>query len=381
MRHEPVTEGGSLWTWRRKAHVAHPERSRHLESEGHVRICMLTDYFLPHIGGGVEGVVYELSTGLARLGHEVLVVTLNTDGAAGRERIAGVTVVRAPAIQLSRVTGMQVAVAPIAPITAARAIRDFRPDLIHTHSRFFFLSAVAPALKALQQVPLVTTLHVAEIARLAGWSRLAVSAYEKTVARFLLANSDQITVVSDAVLRYATRVLHVDVGTMTVIPNGVDLDRFYPAEDRSNDESGKIVVFVGRLIFNKGPQYLLSAAPRVLERHPDARFVFVGDGPMADELRATTHATGLDGAVEFTGVTDDVPRVLRRADVVVRPSLSEGMPLTVLEAMACGLPVVASTVGGNPEIVRDGITGFLVPPGESAILADRIGDLLDDPPR
>ena len=83
--------------------------------------------------------------------------------------------------------------------------------------------------------------------------------------------------------------------------------------------------------------------------------------------------------VEFIGTTDDVPRILGEADILVRPSLSEGMPLTVLEAMACGLPVVASTVGGNGEAVQDGVTGYLVPPADTRALADRISELLDDP--
>jgi glycosyltransferase involved in cell wall biosynthesis len=340
---------------------------------------MLTDYFYPHVGGGVERVVYELSTRLIRDGHEVLVVTLNTDAAPRRERVEGIAVVRAPGIQLSRLTGMQVAISPFAPITAIQAIRTFRPDVLHAHSPFFFLSAIAPVLKALQGVPLITTLHVAEIEHLRGWTRIATTVYEATVARFLIAHSDQVTAVSEAAQRHAALGLHVDAHRITLIANGVDTERFRRAPASSHDQPSQRVVCVGRLIFNKGPQYLLAAAPSVLARHPATQFVFVGDGPMMGELRSTATEMGIRGSMQFTGSTDDVPGVLRDADILVRPSLSEGLPLTVLEAMSCGLPVVASAVGGTPEIVRDGVTGFLVPPGDSDVLAERINDLLGDP--
>ena len=340
---------------------------------------MLTDYFLPHIGGGVERVVYELSTRLIARGHAVMVVTLNTAHAPDHERLDGIEIVRAPAIQLSRLTGMQVSVAPIAPITALRAIRRFKPDVLHAHSSFFFLSAIAPLLKAIDRVPLVTTLHVAEMAHLSGWPRRATSVYEATVARVLVARSDEVTVVSEAVRAHALETLHADARKITLIPNGVDAVRFRPHEGRRVGGAGKNVVSVGRLIFNKGPQFLLEAAPAILMRHPDARFVFAGDGPMRDELEAAARRLHIDRMVEFIGTTDDVPRILGEADILVRPSLSEGMPLTVLEAMACGLPVVASTVGGNGEAVQDGVTGYLVPPADTRALADRISELLDDP--
>jgi len=130
---------------------------------------------------------------------------------------------------------------------------------------------------------------------------------------------------------------------------------------------------------NKGPDVLLQSAPRVLERHPEARFSFVGEGPMAGRLAKQTRALGIEQAVRFEGLRHDVDELMRQASLFVRPSYLEGMPLTVLEAMASGLPVVATPVGGTPEIVSDEDTGYLVSVGDRDALAGAISSLLDDP--
>ena len=133
--------------------------------------------------------------------------------------------------------------------------------------------------------------------------------------------------------------------------------------------------FVGRLIANKGPQYLIEAAPALLTTCPHAEIVIVGDGPMKPALEARAQTLGIQDKVTFLGARRDVADVLRGCDVFVRPSLMEGMPLTVLEAMACGVPVIATPVGGTPEVVEHEYTGLLVPPtdvGELGIALIRL---------
>jgi glycosyltransferase involved in cell wall biosynthesis len=131
-------------------------------------------------------------------------------------------------------------------------------------------------------------------------------------------------------------------------------------------------VFVGRLSPEKDVATLLRATAIVVRREPSFRLLIAGDGPCAAELRDLAGALGVRGRVEFLGEVRDVPGLLRRAGVFVLPSLSEGLALTVLEAMACGLPVVATKVGGTSEAVLEGETGLLVPAGDPRALADAL---------
>jgi glycosyltransferase involved in cell wall biosynthesis len=157
-----------------------------------------------------------------------------------------------------------------------------------------------------------------------------------------------------------------------VVPLGIDLGRFLAVE--RNAEAGPVVGTVARLAEQKGLRYLLEAVPLVRDRHPDVRFVLVGDG----EERAALERLA-DGNVTFAGHQDDVPRVLAGFDVFAFPSLFEGLCLAVIEAQAAGVPVVATPVGGIRETVRDGETGLLCRPRDARSLADGIVRLLDDP--
>jgi glycosyltransferase involved in cell wall biosynthesis len=143
----------------------------------------------------------------------------------------------------------------------------------------------------------------------------------------------------------------------------------------------RVVLTVGRLAEQKGHRSLCRAVPAILERVPNARFLWAGDGPLEGELRALACRLGVDETVRFLGRRDDVPDLLGAADLFVLPSLFEGLPLAVLEAMAAGLPVVATRAGGTAEVVDDGVTGHLVPAGDVAALADAVADLLRHPAR
>jgi glycosyltransferase involved in cell wall biosynthesis len=155
-----------------------------------------------------------------------------------------------------------------------------------------------------------------------------------------------------------------------VIPLGIELGRFgYPRPHR-----GRVIGNVARLVEQKDQRVLVDAAPAILERFPDARFVIVGDGPLRGELER--RAAGLP--FEFTGERDDVPALLAGFDVFAFPSLFEGLCLAVIEAQAAGVPVVATPVGGIRETVVDGETGLLVPRQDPPALAAAVCRLLED---
>ena len=160
-----------------------------------------------------------------------------------------------------------------------------------------------------------------------------------------------------------------------VIPNGLDAAHVVARTPRARLRN---LVMVANLRAEKGHDVLIDAAVDVLRQFPDARFNLVGAGPELDRLRAYAATRGVAHAVTFAGHCDDVPARLGEADVFVLPSRSEAFPNAVLEAMAAGLPIVASATGGILELISDGQTGLLAPPGDPAALAERLCRVLAD---
>jgi glycosyltransferase involved in cell wall biosynthesis len=171
---------------------------------------------------------------------------------------------------------------------------------------------------------------------------------------------------------------------------GIPLEDFVPSEgsviERKQQDLGirpeePVVACVGRLDTQKGQKYLISAADKVTEEIPEAVFLLVGDGPDRTKLEQQRETLGLTESVIFTGHREDVPDLLAMSDVVALPSLWEGGPITLFEAMSMGKPVVGTPVGLMPEVIEEGHTGHLVPSQEVIILAERLMDLLKNPGR
>jgi len=163
-----------------------------------------------------------------------------------------------------------------------------------------------------------------------------------------------------------------------VIPNGVTAERFSPV---TGVRPVRTIVTVANLRPEKAHEILFEAAARLASSHPELSFVIAGDGPRASELRALADRLGIGRRVEFLGHVEDVPALLRRADAFVLPSRSEAFPNAAIEAMAAGLPVIASATGGLLDLIDHGRTGLLVPPGDPAALAGAIASLVADPAR
>jgi glycosyltransferase involved in cell wall biosynthesis len=145
------------------------------------------------------------------------------------------------------------------------------------------------------------------------------------------------------------------------------------------DQNVAVIGFVGWLLPIKGPDYLLKAMDDVWRGHPEASLVLVGKGDLDVDLRAEAQRKTTNGKVKFLGWREDIDEIMPLLDMLVLPSLNEGMGRVLVEAMAAGKPVVASRVGGIPDLVRHGETGYLVPPADEKALADGIKKLLDDP--
>jgi glycosyltransferase involved in cell wall biosynthesis len=250
-----------------------------------------------------------------------------------------------------------------------RLMRRLRPDIVHANSSKAGLLGRCAA--ALAGVPVrIFTAH--------GWAFNAYSGAASALFRWadrLMAPLTTVTVcVSENDRREGVKARTCRPASTVVISSAVDPGA---PPRRSGDRGVPRLVMVGRLAPPKDPVTLIRALA-TLPGTPFAALV-VGDGPDRAEVEAEVRAAGLDGAVELAGERRDVPELLADADVLVLASRSEGAPLSILEAMAAGLPVVASAVGGVPELVDDGTTGLLVPPGDPAALADALRRVLTDP--
>lgn len=211
------------------------------------------------------------------------------------------------------------------------------------------------------------------------------NAYKPAVARFLDRWTRATVANSEAVKAYLVR-KGLPAGKVRVIYNGVDLARFdlLATPETTKQDLGipphhAMVLLLTRLEPPKAPEVFLKAASRLAPHWPAVSFVVVGGGSLEQPLAHQARALGLEGRVVFTGPRRDVARILAACDVSVLCSLKEGMSNTVMESMAVGKPVVATPVGGNPELIEDGQSGYLIPVNDDAAVARRLEDLLGDP--
>ncbi len=230
-----------------------------------------------------------------------------------------------------------------------------------------------------QRIPVVA------VAR--GWTaeNFKVRLYER-LDRFHLRCMDQVVCVSEA---QAARVRRAGVRTdrIRVIYNAIDPTRFHEPDARYRAKllryfrqpRSYVIGAAGRLSPEKGFEMLVRATERVLHEQPCAGFVLFGDGPQRASLQKQINAAGLGQSFLMPGFRADLDRFLPHFDLFVLPSYTEGMPNVVLEAFAAGVPVVATAVGGTPEIIEDGVSGYLVPSGDDEMMAERICQALADP--
>jgi glycosyltransferase involved in cell wall biosynthesis len=269
--------------------------------------------------------------------------------------------------------------------------RQARIVHFHLHTPFSCTAAIALARRAGVSRIITTEHYIAQLSFLRRRRRGALIAAlrEARIAGALAAKrwslhlvDDVVTLSGDNRSDYESFAGPRQRPRVHVIHNGIDLTRFDAhAGERSEqplrtDKRHPLVVTVAGLNNQKGHIHLIRAIPRVLQKVASARFLFAGEGHLRDHLEATAGALGLRDVVTFAGDRSDIPALLASSDLFVLPSLFEGMPMSVLEAMAAGKAVVATDVGGTRDLVVPGETGLLVPPGDSDSLAHAIVELL-----
>jgi glycosyltransferase involved in cell wall biosynthesis len=256
-----------------------------------------------------------------------------------------------------------------------RYVKNNRINIIHSHnykSNFYSLLATA-----LQNVKRITTCH--------NWLSVnpKMKIYER-IDKSLLHKFHKIIAVSDA-LKEEIINSGLPVEKVLVINNGVDLTRFNSPDNSDSirkklgfDSKDKIIGTIGRLVPDKGNIFLLQAIKGLLDTFPNLKCLIVGDGKEKDNLQFQVGMLGLKGRVVFAGIRADIPQILNLIDIFVMPSLKEGMPMALLEAMAAKKAIIATKVGDIPKIIEDRVTGLLVEPGNVNSISNSIKMLLQD---
>lgn len=256
-----------------------------------------------------------------------------------------------------------------------RIIATVRPDVIHTHG--YKTNILGFLMARLFKIPNIATVH--------GWlhTNRKITQLFNRLNLCLLRRFDQVIAVSEQIENVLLRrgVPASRLVTLRNVPAAKKQHHFDKAaflEKYSLLPEARCVGFVGRLEPVKGADVFIAAAPIVLESCPDAQFLIAGEGSELIRLKATVEKLGLGRQVKFLGFLASPGAFFQVLDLYVLPSRDEGIPLSLLEAMSVGVPVVASSVGGVPEVIKDGMNGILVPPGQSRSLAEAICRSLND---
>lgn len=339
-----------------------------------MKIIQVAPYFHPHIGG-VESHVLEISLEFLRRGHDVSIYTAKYDPELPKsENLDGIKVTRIKTL-------LNIFSTPLIP-KLRQELLNCTCDVVHTHIPppfvEFFSARACNKIKA----PLVLTYHC-DLELPNFLNKMVSGFYRRTFGHYSLLNTDKIVVTSNTYAATSRSVWHFDP---VVIPNAIDTKKFNPKVDptkiikRHGLENKKVVLYVGRIKFHKGIEYF-SGAAKFTDK--DTKFLIVGTGDYEEVIRNYIEDLGLGDKVILVGKVpnEELPNYYAACDVFVLPSLTrlEAFGIVGLEAMATGKPVIVSDIPGVREVITDGKEGFISPPMEIKIMANKINKLLANP--
>lgn len=334
-----------------------------------MKIAIVVLKFPPKWLAGTEIATYNIAKKLVKEGHEVHVLTMLDEGLPEYELDEGFFIHRVPYAKLlfSRTLSLW--------FRFFLKIRSINPDIIHVQS----IPLSVPAFF----MRLITNKNY--IVWVQGSDLYAPTVFLKLFSKPLLKEASTVIALTDGMKIEINQKCKRDI---VVIPNGIDLDKFRNELTSSLDILNKgssanrdhTIVFVGTLRPIKGVRYLLEAMSIIRLTNPQTKLMIIGDGEEKEYLQKLTSDLHLNACVSFVGKVpnDEIPKYMKNADLFVLPSLSESFGIVNIEAMASGLPIVSTNVGGLPYLIKDGINGFLVNPRDPAAIAEKSLLILND---
>lgn len=336
---------------------------------GKLKILMVTEWH-PLTIGGVQRHVYELSVKLIERGFEVVILTKSNNKKLNTNQDTP------PIIEIESITPFQSILTPPNLSRLKEIITKYSPDIIHAHHAFTPTPLLTLHVADKIGIPKILTNH--SIAGNSTTSILTLMSRKGLMfLKYFISKADRIISVSKCAATFIENLLDNDIESI-VIPNGVNIERFHPSKNEANEPT---VLFVGRLVHRKGAHILVKAFSNVVKEIPEAKLIIVGEGYMKPLLQIRAKQLKLEENIQFLGriSEEELLKTYQKSRIVVIPSLyRESFGIVALEAMATGKPIIATKVGGLPEIIRDEENGFLIPPGNHRILAEKIILLLSD---
>ncbi len=320
--------------------------------------------------GGADKQLLSAAQLMHAQGHDVCIVSLTELGPMGLEA-------RSQGIRTESLDMRRGVPDPRGLIRLIRLVRAWKPDVLHSH--MVHANLMARAVRLFARVPvMVSTIH-----NIYEGGPLWMAAYR--VSNGLV---DHMTIISEAAADRFVKEGIVPRELLTCVPNGVDTERFRQVAPGPREALRSSIgvhdrfvwLAVGRFEIAKDYPNMLHAFAQVCQRDSSAVLLLVGHGSLQQETESLAQSLGLGDRIRFHGVPSDVPQVMAPADGYVKSSAWEGMPIALLEAAAAGLPIVATRVGGNHEVVRDGESGFLVPPRDAEALGQAMLRLMEQTP-
>lgn len=351
-----------------------------------MKILMLTWEYPPRVVGGISRVVHDLSRTLLKDGHDVTVITYKDGDAPYFEDDKGVKVYRVDNYMINPNNFidwiMQMNFNMIAKANEIIA-KEGNFDVIHAHD--WLVANAAKTLKSSYNIPIVSTIHATEAGRNSGIHN-ETQRYINDTEWMLTYESSEVIVNSNYMKGELQRLFGLPYEKINVIPNGVNMSLFngierdYNFRRRFAMDNEKIILFMGRLVYEKGVQHLIAAMPKILNGYHDVKLVIAGQGGMLNELKQEVNALGIGEKVYFAGYMNgkDVQKMYKAADISVFPSTYEPFGIVALEAMLAENPIVVSDIGGLNEIVQHKENGMKSYSGNPNSIADSILELLYD---
>jgi glycosyltransferase involved in cell wall biosynthesis len=341
-----------------------------------------------NIGGPALHVTY-LTAGLADRGYDTTLVAGTI--ARGEESMAGVAEARG--VRIESLEDLSREISPLrdarAILRLARLIRRERPTILHTHTaKAGAVGRIAALLAGDARPPIVVHTFHGHVLR--GYFNPFTTLGFRTLERWLARVTTALVAVSPEVRDDLVKLGVAPASKFTVVRLGIELDERTGGDEEARRETrrllgvspdGFVVGWVGRMTAVKRTDDVIRALQKLVERGVDAQLLLVGDGPDREHLERYAHELGVVRRCLFLGYQDDVARYYNAIDALLLPSVNEGTPVSVIESLAAERPAVATRVGGVPDVIRNGVDGFLVDVGDADALAERLAELAADPDR